>query len=379
MYLLVVTMASYVMNTYNASTSLAGIVASIFIIGVLFGRLFSGNRIEQFGSKNLLIIGIFIYVVLSFFYYLNLNIYLLLVIRFIQGIGIGLATTATGTIVGQIIPPSRNGEGIGYFSMSNILATAIGPLIGVSLINAFNYESIFIFSTTVGIISLLLAFLIQAPTIEVDEEQETTSPKGFKLSNFFEINAIPISISVIFVALAYSGILSFITTYASEINLTQAGGYYFLVYAITVLLSRPFTGRLMDSRGANSVVYPSIVLFAIGLVIISQAHSSFTFLLGAAVIGLGYGNFQSSTQAVAIKVTPLHRMGLANSTYFILLDSALGLGPLILGVLIPVIGFRGMYLLLAGVALLSLIVYYFLHGRKDRELMQIGEKNKDIA
>src|SRR5690625_4031851 len=307
MYLLLVTMASYVMETYNTSPSLAGLVASVFIIGVLFGRLFIGNKIEKVGTKKILILGISIFVLLSFFYFLDAGIYILIAIRIVQGIGVGLATTATGTIIAQIIPPSRNGEGIGYFSMSNVLATAIGPLVGVSLINAFEYVSIFIFSTTVGIIGLLFAFVIKEPEIAeldvMETESDATKSTRFKLTNFFEKKAIPIAIITLVVAFAYSGILSFITMYADDIHLTKAGGYYFLVYAIMILLSRPFTGKLMDIKGANSVAYPAIILFAIGMVIISQASSSFTFLLGAVFIGLGYGNFQSCTQALAIKVT----------------------------------------------------------------------------
>src|SRR5690625_3498334 len=110
------------------------------------------------------------------------------------------------------------------------------------------------------------------------------------------------------------------------------------------------------------------------MITISQATSNFVFLLGAVFIGLGYGNFQSCSQALAIKLTPLNRMGLANSTYFIFLDIALGLGPLVLGLLISIIGFRGMYLSLAGVIVGSLFVYYALHGKKDKELIQLEVK-----
>src|SRR5699024_9022838 len=113
MYLLLVTMASYAMETFDASTSLSGLVASVFIIGVLFGRLFIGNKIEKIGVKKILIIGISMFVLLSFFYFLDAGIYFLIAIRIVQGIGVGLATTATGTIIAQVIPSSRNGEGIG--------------------------------------------------------------------------------------------------------------------------------------------------------------------------------------------------------------------------------------------------------------------------
>src|SRR5699024_5126401 len=125
---------------------------------------------------------------------------------------------------------------------------------------------------------------------------------------------------------------------SEEIGLVEAGGMFFLVYAVVILVTRPFTGKLMDVKGANSIAYPGIIIAAIGMFILSQATTSFVLLLAAVLIGLGYGNYQSCTQAVAIKVTPIERMGLANSTYFISLDFALGMGPLILGLIEPITG-----------------------------------------
>jgi len=365
MYLLLVMMATYATKKYDASLSMAGLVASVFILGSLVARLYAGKRIEKIGSKKMLIIGIVLFVFVTLFYFLPTNIYVLIFIRFLHGIGVGIATTATGTIVAQVIPPSRNGEGIGYFSLSAVLSTAIGPLIGLALVGSFGYTSIFIFSLVMGIISLIIALPVKAPHIE---KPETSTDKGFKLSNFLEINALPISITMFVMAFVYSSILSFITAYATEINLVEAGGLYFFVYAIVVLISRPFTGRLMDLRGGNSIAFPALVLFAIGMLLLSQADTSMLFLLAAAIIGLGYGNFQSTTQALAIKVTPPHRMGLANSTYFIFMDLGLGLGPFILGFAIPLIGYRGMYLAMVGIILVGIVIYHLLHGRKDKEI-----------
>src|SRR5699024_1295224 len=81
----------------------------------------------------------------------------LIAVRIVQGIGIGFASTATGTIVSQLIPQSRNGEGISYFSISIVLSAAIGPLIGIELVQTLGYTSIFIFSTIIGLLSLVFA------------------------------------------------------------------------------------------------------------------------------------------------------------------------------------------------------------------------------
>ncbi|MFJ8063602.1 MFS transporter [Psychrobacillus sp. NPDC096426] len=367
MYLLLVTMATYTTETYNASASTAGLVASIFIIGSLIGRLFGGKQIAKIGSKKMLITGIIIFSIVTLFYFIPTNIYVLILIRLLHGIGVGLATTATGTIVSQVIPTSRSGEGISYFSLSAVLSTAIGPLIGLALIGSFGYTSMFIFSLVMGIISLIIALPVKAPLIEYVANSEN---RGFKFANYFESKAMPVSIAMFVMALAYSGILSFITTYAAEIDLVKAGSFYFLVYAVIILISRPFTGKMLDNRGGNSVAYPAIILFAIGMLLLSQTHTSFIFLLAAAFIGLGYGNFQSTTQALAIKVTPPHRMGLANSTYFIFLDLGLGLGPFLLGYLVPVLGYRGLYLSLVVLIVIGIFIYYALHGRRDKEILQ---------
>ena len=365
MFLLIIIMAGYAIDTYKASTSLAGFVSSIFIFGALIGRLYAGSKMNELGTKRILMVGIIIFLILSIFYFLNINIYLLLIVRVVQGIGVGLATTATGTIVSQIIPPSRTGEGIGYFSSSVVLAQAIGPLIGILLIQYFSYTYVFIFSLTIGIVCFLFAFIIQAPTIEVEETE--TKRETFKRSNYFERSSVPIASVMLVIGITYSSILSFISTYAESIHLVQAGTFYFVVYAIVVLLTRPISGKVLDKFGGNAVIYPTLIIFAIGMFFISKATSTSIFLFAAALIGLGYGNFQSSTQAIAIQRAPIERMGLANATYFIFYDFSLGLGPLFLGALIPLVGFRELYFYLIFFIIFGLLLYYVVHGRLEKK------------
>lgn len=369
-YLLLVTMAMYAAGEYNASVGMAGLVSSAFIIGSLIGRLFGGKHITAMGGKKMLMIGSVLIVILTASYLIPMGIYPLIVLRILHGAAMGYAMTATGTIIAQIIPPSRNGEGIGYFSMSVVLATAVGPLIGVSLIAAYGFTSIFLFSFAMAIISLVIGLTVKAPP---GQPSKSTDSGKFKIMDFFEKRAMPISAVMFVMAFAYSGILSYVTAYAESISLIQAGSLYFTVYGITVLLSRPITGPLLDRKGANIVMYPAIIMFAIGLAVISQASLTMAFLIAAALIGFGYGNIQSVTQALAIKVTPPERLGLANTTYFIALDLGLGFGPFLLGYIVPSLGYRGMYMTLAFVVLAGIIVYYFLHGRRDKEITKNSE------
>lgn len=366
-YLLLVTMAMYATQEYGASVAMAGLVSSAFIIGSLIGRLFGGRHIAAMGGKKMLLIGSAFIVVLTASYMIPMGVYPLIVLRILHGMAMGYAMTATGTIIAQIIPPSRNGEGIGYFSMSVVLATAVGPLIGVALIAAYGFTSIFIFSFSMAVISLVIGVTVNAPPMR---PVKSTGTGKFNIFNFFEKRAIPISVVMFVMAFAYSGILSYVTAYAESISLIQAGSLYFTVYGVTVLLSRPITGPLLDRKGANVVMYPAIIMFAIGLAVISQASVTIMFLIAAVLIGFGYGNVQSITQALSIKVTPPERLGLANTTYFIALDLGLGFGPFLLGPIATSFGYSGMYLILGFIVLAGIIVYYFLHGRHDKQITQ---------
>ncbi|MET1181014.1 MFS transporter [Peribacillus simplex] len=363
-YLLMVTLAIYAVNELDASTSQAGLISGIFIIGTLIGRLFIGRFIDSIGRKKTLFIGLIFFTLTTLLYFVDLGIGFLLVNRLIHGMAMGMASTATGTIVAQIIPATRKGEGIGYYSMSATLATAIGPFIGLYMAQHTSFQVIFSFCLALGVISLITAFFLYVPALKVTAK--VTESKGFKLSNFIEPKALPISIITLLLAFCYSSVLSFISFYAIEINLVNTASFFFVVYAVAVLLSRPFSGPLMDRKGSNFIMYPAFMLFGIGLLLLSITTNSFTLLAAGFLIGLGFGNMQSSSQAIAVKLTPPHRMGMATSTFFIMLDAGLGFGPYILGFIIPVTGYSTLYVILGVVVIATSVLYYFLHGKKER-------------
>jgi len=356
-----VIMASYAIDKYRASTSIGGLVSGIFIIGILIGRLGTGRIIEDVGSRRVLIVGTMFFIITSALYLAAINLPLLIIIRFLHGFAFGVAGTATGTIAAQIIPHGRHGEGIGYYSMSQILATALGPYLGIVLSQRVNFTMIFLIASIVAAISFAISFVVSEPTHKAPKHDQVKAVKSFQISNFLEFNAIPISIIVLIVGFGYSVVLSFISLYSRQLHLEEVASFFFLVYAITVVVSRPFSGRLLDVRGTNFVVYPCLFIFAIGMFLLSQANYGITLLLSGAIIGLGYGNFLSCGQAISIKSAPPNRFGLATATYYMFLDVGFGTGPYLFGSLVPFTGYRGLYLVIAMVILATIFLYYFLY------------------
>lgn len=360
-FLLMVTIALFAVEAYGATEAQAGLVTGIFIIGTLIGRIFIGRFIDAIGRKKTLVIGLFFFTTTTCLYFWETGITILLITRFLHGMTLGMASTAAGTIVAQIIPASRKGEGIGYFSLSSTLATAIGPFIGLFMIQHSSFQTIFIFCLLIGVINLITSLFVHIPPIE--KKLKTT---GFKISDFIEPRAVPIAAVMLVIALCFSSILSFINFYALELQLVNAASFFFIVYAAAIMISRPFTGRLLDLKGGNFVLYPAMIILAGGMLLLSTASTGTALLIAAALIGLGFGNIQSCIQAIAIKLTPPHRMGLATSTFFIFLDAGLGFGPYFLGMIIPHTGYQTLYFLMATLTAICIGLYFLLYGKKER-------------
>lgn len=369
-YLLVIVIVGYAVAELNASIAEAGLISGLFIVGTLFGRLLIGKCLQRFGYRSTLLFGLAGFLLLSLGYFIEMGVTTLLGIRFIHGFMMGVASTVLGTVIAQTLPPTRRGEGIGYYSMSSTLGTAIGPFVAIWMMLHTSYQTIFSLSSVLALGCLVVACFIRMPNLAQPKPAATaTAGKGFGFwTQYLEKNALPISLIMLFASICYSGVLSFINFYAKEIDLVEAASLFFLMYAIAILFSRPFTGRLMDRKGENIIMYPAFIVMAIALFLLSQAHNSSMLLLCAGLLGLGYGNIQSVCQTIAVKSTSLERMGLATSTYFICLDAGLGFGPYLIGIALKSVSYAQMYFYSAIAALLCLGLYYLLHGRHAQQV-----------
>ena len=363
-FLLMVTVAVYAMDTFHVSPGAAGLASSIFVIGAIAARVFAGRWMERIGRKKMLYVGLILNLITTLLYFEANSFLLLLIIRFFHGASFGLVNALSATIAANSIPKERLGEGIGYYvSLSSTLSAAIGPFLGMFISQHTNFNVIFIVCVIFAILCFISAFILSVPEVKLtgDELQET---KKFKFNTFFETKAIPISAVCMVVYLCHSSVISFLSAYANDIQLAGIGSFFFIVFSIIILISRPFIGRLFDSKGENITMYPAIIIFVIGLIFLSQTNNGYMLMIAGALIGLGIGTIQTSCQTIALKVSPSHHTALATSTFFTAIDTGVGIGPIILGSLIPFIGYRGMYETAAIGVLACLFLYHFLHGKK---------------
>ncbi|MGW7898626.1 MFS transporter [Staphylococcus shinii] len=361
-YTLIVTVTIFTIDKYHASESMGGLAAGIFIIGMLFGRLASGRVIDNLQPKKVLLFGIIFSIITVGLYFAIHSLLILMIVRLLHGIAFGLSSTATGTISSRIIPEKRKGEGIGYYALSVTTASAIGPFCGIILNQQFGFQSIFIVSLIVIVVALIVALLIKGlPKVSV---QTSNTEKITGVAAYIQKEALPISFVIIFVGIAYSSVLSFLTVYTEQINLATASSFFFVVYAVSTFVTRPFTGKIYDNYGENKVMYPVLISFTFGLILLSLTHTSILLLIAAIFIGIGYGTIIPTAQAIAIQQSPTDKIGLATSTFYMFADFGAGIGPFMLGVVIPLMGYRNLYLTMSILVIVSIILYYFMHGKQ---------------
>ena len=97
--------------------------------------------------------------------------------------------------------------------------------------------------------------------------------RKLSIHDFVETKALNISIMGMIISFSYASIMSFISTYAESKHLLNYASLFFIVFAISMMSLRPITGKVYDRRGASYVIYPAIILFSLGLVILSQIQS----------------------------------------------------------------------------------------------------------
>ncbi|HGH0728689.1 TPA: MFS transporter [Staphylococcus pseudintermedius] len=367
MYLLIVVIAQYAIQRYDVSTGVAGLITGIFIVGALIGRFVGGRYIHEVGPKRLLMIGLVLFIITQCFYFIEGSLIFLFVTRFLNGMALAIATTATGTIVPLIAPVERRGVAISLFSLSLVIGAAIGPFLGLYLAGIYPTFVLFTVCLVVAILAFVFALFLK---VNVKMAEQQSDHQGFHISQFISVPAIPIALVVLICGLGYASVLSFLQLYAVEIDLTAVARYYFIFYAITSVFTRPFVGRILDRFHENWVAYPALVIFGVGILILAMAHSGWALLLSGALVGLGYGSMTAVGNVVAVKVSREDQVGLATSTFFIGLDVGVGFGPALLGMILPAIGYRMMYVAIGIILLLCIILYAFIHGRRQPKVMQ---------
>lgn len=349
-------------KSLGGSDALLGWIVGSTTVASLIIRPISGILLDKMGRKGILTAGLFIIILVTSSFGWLPSVGVIIAVRFLHGIGWGMASTASSTIASDNIPKSRFGEGMGYFSLSNSLAMALAPSIALAMFAGNGFKPISFVSAGLAVVVLLMSFFFENTQKEKQQEGKV------KLAFYERASILPAAI-MFFVCATYGSITGFLSLYATKAGIRNIG-VFFTVYAVTLLVSRPLSGKLTDRFGFSITIYPGLLLVAATMLLLSRATTLPIFLICAAIYGLGLGSVQSSLQAMAIIRAPKERKGAANATFYTGFDGGIGFGSVIGGIIASSAGYGRMYLYFSLFAIIGAFLYYIFFTRKENAQKQ---------
>jgi len=350
--MLVPTIPVYV-TQHGGNQTDVGLITGIFTIFALLIRPFTGAALDWTGRKRILVVGLLLNLCAIVSYGIAPSVLSILLTRILHGVGWGISTTAYGTIASDLIPPSRRGEGMGYFGFSSTLAMAVAPLMGIGILNRFGFGLLFPIAAASTLLSLALTQLVRIPALP--ENGATVGTKPF-WAGLFERKALFPSFLVIFVTFTYGGLVSFLPLFGNEIGIANIG-WFFTVNALFLLVVRPVAGILFDRKGPFWVLMPGAWFGMAGLLVLSYASTLGGLVLAAMLYGIAFGAIQPTLQAWLIQRVPPQKRGSATATFFSAFDLGIGSGAMLLGPIAGLTSFAVMYRLTALCFVVFLLVY----------------------
>lgn len=350
----------------GGNEQLIGFIIGIFTFSALIIRPFAGHALETKGRRIVFLTGLIIFILSVGSYSIATSMLFLFIMRVFQGVGWGLSTTASGTIVTDIIPASRRGEGIGYFGLSGNIALAAGPTLGLLLVNQISYFWLFIFCAGLSVLAFILATFV---TYKKPTEYKTRAKW-----DLYEKAALDPSILTLFITATFGGIATFLPLYTVQKGV-EGIHWYFVIYALALMLTRLFSGKIYDKKGHRAVFLPGTSLIIIAMLLLAWMANSFVLFLAAFLYGVGFGTVQPALQAWAVERAPKNRRGMANATFFSFFDIGIGCGAILFGQIGYWLDYSSIYVASACSVFIS-VLYYFVILRKEKKA---GIRNMKIC
>jgi MFS family permease len=333
-----------------------GFLIGVFSVSSLLLRPFVGRALLKIPEKNLMLAGAILYVFSSFAYLFAMPFWPFFIIRIIQGIGLAFFSTASFTLIANIIPEAHRGQSLGYYHLAINIAFVLAPYFGIILINHFNFNILFLVCTALSLISLFittrLSKLQDAPL------ENPSVKKQPLLSN----EAMPSAIMAFMVNVIWGAITAFFPLYALSQGVSNPG-LFFGVLAIMHVAGRSLGGRLFDLYSREKIIFPCLIAYIISMSILTFSKTLPMFILVAVVWGIGNAFLYPTLVAYTLdhaRSSP----GPAMATFTAIADLGSGLGSVIMGIVLQLTNYRAMFLCLTLTGIINLLYFYFLVKRK---------------
>jgi MFS family permease len=339
-----------------------GLIFSAYSLSRLVFLPLAGKLSDVYGRRNILLIGLFLYSVISLLYTISANPAQLSIVRLLHGISSALIIPVAMAAAAETSERGEEGKTLGMFNQAIFLGLAAGPILGGFTSDFFGYKATFVSVSLIGFITLLVAFLtFPEGRIKQREGKIKLSRRILAAFLFRFLNS-----------LGRGSVITFLPIYLGLLNFSASTiGILLSVNLLTSALIQPSSGKLSDRMGAKLPVTFSAVLSAAILLVIPRI-SEITVLFGLSVL-FGISSALAIPGIAAIVAVEGRGGNMAQLMGTLSAAKSMGriAGPIISGAIFDVSGggiegILAAFSVAAVLSILSLLTFLILEGKEKK-------------
>ena len=361
-------------STISDNPAIAGIMTTTLMLASLITRFFASVIIQKVNMKLLLIISLLYFLGTIGLTFVNDSIGFLIFIRALQGIGFSMLTILVFTISSNIVPKSRLGEGIVFFAMSTSVGTTMGPLIAISYLANYSFQSMMMLTLGLMAFSFVCSFFTKNTTVKKEKESPQATNKEPFYKYMFDKRVLLPCILVAFNYMAIAGTVNFMGAFGKEIHVGGRISQFFIAQGIAMVLVRAFSGKIFDRFGHRILIIPGAISGAVGLILLGFSTSMGMVLVSGVLFGIAFAIIHPIIQAWALTLVPPEKKATANSMLLIFIDSGMAIGSVGLGFLAKSVGY-GMTFSYSAAFMIVILLLYLIGSKKTVTLEANKEKS----
>ena len=352
-YILTPLLPLYLSEHFGATKDVIGLVLSGYTITALLFRPFSGYVVDAFPRKAVLMISFGAFAIFFAGYLAASTLLLFTIVRTLHGGPFGALTVSNSTVAIDVLPSSRRTEGIGYYGLSNNLAMAIAPTIGIFI---YKFTQSFELLFWLALVVACAGWIVDA-TVRLDAKAIVKDKSKFSWDRFFLVRGWLLGLNMVAFGFSFGVLSNYLAIYGKEVmGITGGTGTYFMLCSVGLILSRLQGGKALRNGRVTHNAGEGMVISLVGYTLFvlmptlaqcSMVNVQWSMILGyygsALLIGLGNGHMWPAFQNMTINVAHNNQRGTANSTILISWDIGMGLGILVGGVVSELLGYSAAF------------------------------------
>jgi predicted MFS family arabinose efflux permease len=279
----------------------AGIIVTTYSLAAAAFALVVGPLSDRVGRKRVLVSGLTLFTIASFFTYHVSSFSALVILRAITGLAAGTLSTSALSLAGDYYPYQQRGRAMGVLSMSYFLAFVIGVPGGALIASRFGWQWVFGCFTAAAALMLAVT-LLRLPRDTKHHAHQTH--RGAFTDHFLKRDRLA---GVVAAFLTSGGIVGFLTYVGAWLKTTydmgvDKIGLLFMVSGVAAIIASPLSGWLADHAGKRNIIIGANIALAFLFVIVARLSLGVGLIVGFAVLSIAASARQAPLHAITTEI-----------------------------------------------------------------------------